>query len=85
MALKGRLTSVMSNRMLYVWKFSSVPNVTGRQIQPCGISGTGPTSENGRDGWSFNIGIYNILKTTKLMRFSAIPPSILGAISLSPR
>jgi hypothetical protein len=29
MALKGRLTSVTSNWMLSVRKFSSVPNVTG--------------------------------------------------------
>jgi hypothetical protein len=48
--LKGRLTSVMSNRTLFVQKFLGTPNVTGREIQLCGMTGTGPTLKNGRDG-----------------------------------
>jgi hypothetical protein len=42
MVLKGRLTSMTSKRMLSVWKFSGVPNVTGREIQLHGITDTGP-------------------------------------------
>jgi hypothetical protein len=76
MALKGRLISVTSNRTLSVWKFLGVPNVTGREIHLHGIIGTRPTLENGRDGWSFDIGIYNFLKAVKMIRFSAAPPSI---------
>jgi hypothetical protein len=30
-------------------KFSAVPNVTGREMQPRGITDTGPTPENGHD------------------------------------
>jgi hypothetical protein len=76
MALKGRLTSTTSNRTLSVWKFSGVLNVTRREIHPRGITGTRPTLENGRDGWSFNIAIYNFLKAAKLIRFNVVPPSI---------
>jgi hypothetical protein len=76
MVLKGRLTSAMSNRMLSVRKFSGVLNVTGREIQPRDITGTGPTPENGHDGLNFDIGICSFLKAAKLMRFSAAPPSI---------
>jgi hypothetical protein len=76
MALKGRLISVTSNRTLSVWKFSGVPNVTGREIHLHRIIGTRPTPENGRDGWSFDIGIYNFLKAAKVIRFSVAPPSI---------
>jgi hypothetical protein len=50
--------------------------VTGREIQPRGITGTGPTLENGRDGWSFDISICSFLRAAKLIRFSAAPPSI---------
>jgi hypothetical protein len=50
MALKGRLTFTMSNRTLSVRKFSCIPNVTGREIHPRGMTGTEPTPENGRDG-----------------------------------
>jgi hypothetical protein len=49
MALKGRLTSATSNKMLSVWKYSSVLKVTGREIQPRGVTNTEPTPENGRD------------------------------------
>jgi hypothetical protein len=56
--------------------FSGVPNVTGREIQPRGITETGPTPENGRDDWSFDINICSFLKAAKLIRFSASPPSI---------
>jgi hypothetical protein len=76
MTLKGRLTSATLNRMPFVRKFSGVLNVIGREIQPCGITGTEPTPENGHDGWSFIIGIYNFLKAAKLIRFSAAPLSI---------
>jgi hypothetical protein len=76
MALRGRMTSAMSNMTLSMRKFSSISNVTGREIHPCGITGTGPTLENGCDDWTFDIGIYNFLKATKLIRFSAAPPSI---------
>jgi hypothetical protein len=34
---------MMLNRTLSMRKFSGVPNVTGKEIQPCGINGTGPT------------------------------------------
>jgi hypothetical protein len=50
MALKGRLSSAMSNRTFSMRKFSCVPNVTGREIHPRGMTGIVPTSENGRDG-----------------------------------
>jgi hypothetical protein len=50
--------------------------MTGRNIQPRGITGIGPIPENGHNGWSFDISIYNFLKATKLIRFSAAPPSI---------
>jgi hypothetical protein len=82
MALKGRLTSMMSNRLLSVWKFSGVPNVISREIQLRGITGTGPTPKNGRDGWSFDIGICSFLKAVKLMRFSAAPPLMRMCYSL---
>jgi hypothetical protein len=82
MALKGRLTYMTSNRMLSVRKFSDILNVTRREIQPHGITGTEPTPENGRDVWSFHIGICSFLKAAKLMRFSAAPPSIRTWYSL---
>jgi hypothetical protein len=52
------------------------PNVIGREIQPRGITDTGPTPENGRDGWSFPIDICSFLKATRLMRLRVAPPSI---------
>jgi hypothetical protein len=76
MALNGRLTSTMSNRALSVQKFSDVPNVSRREIQRHGITGTGPTPENGSGSWSFDISICSFLKAAKLIRFSAAPPSI---------
>jgi hypothetical protein len=76
MVLKGRLTSVTSNRALSMRKFSGVLNVTGREIQLPGIIRTGPTLENERDGWSFDIGIYSFLKVAKLIKFSIAPQSI---------
>jgi hypothetical protein len=82
MALKGRLPTTTSNRMLFVRKFSGVLNVTRREIQPRGIIGTEPTPENGHDGWSFDIGIYSFLKAVKLIRFSDAPPSIRTWYSL---
>jgi transcription elongation factor len=36
MALKGRLTSATSNWTFSVRKFTSVPNVTGREMVPTG-------------------------------------------------
>jgi hypothetical protein len=50
MALNGRLTSATSKRTLFVRKFSVVLNVTGRDMQLCRVTDTGPTSENWRDG-----------------------------------
>jgi hypothetical protein len=50
--------------------------VTEREIQLCRITGTRPTSENGHDGWSFDIGICSFLKAAELIRFSVAPPSI---------
>jgi hypothetical protein len=76
MALNGRLTYATSKRTLSVRKFSAVLNVTGREMQPSSVTDTGPTPENGRDGWSFSIGIYSFLKATRLMRLRAAPPSI---------
>jgi hypothetical protein len=57
-------------------KFSSVLNVTGRDIHPRSITNMGPTPENERDGSSFDIGICSFLKATWLMRFSDAPPLI---------
>jgi hypothetical protein len=74
--LKGRLTSAMKKSMLFVWKFSGVLNVTGREIQPHGINDTKPTPENGCEGYSFDIGICSFLKLERLMRLRAAPPSI---------
>jgi hypothetical protein len=82
MALKGRLTSATLLRMLSVRKFSSIPIVTEREIQPCGITEIGPTLENGRDGWSFNIGICGFLKTARLIRLRAAPLSMRTWYSL---
>jgi hypothetical protein len=76
MVLKGRLISAMSNRMHSVWKFSGVPNMNRREIQPRGITGIRPTPENGCNSWSIDIGICSFLKAAKLMRFSTAPPSI---------
>jgi hypothetical protein len=76
MALNGRLTSTTSKRTLSVRKFSIVPNVTEREMQPRGVTDTGPTPENGRDGWIFPIGICSFLKVARLMRLRAAPPSI---------
>jgi hypothetical protein len=39
MALNGRLTSATSKRTLSVRKFSAVSNVTGREMQPRGVTG----------------------------------------------
>jgi hypothetical protein len=83
MALNGRLTSATSKRTLSVRKFSAVPNVTEREIQPRGVTNTGPTLENGHDGWSFPIGIYSFLKAARLMRLRAAPPSIKTWYSLT--
>jgi hypothetical protein len=47
MALKGRLTSATSNWTFSVWKFSSVPNVTGRAMLPRGYSAVGPLQRIG--------------------------------------
>jgi hypothetical protein len=57
-------------------KFSGVLNVTGREIDPYRMTSTGPTLENGRDDWSFEIGICSFLKAAKLIRYNAAPPSI---------
>jgi hypothetical protein len=55
---------VTSKRTLYVRKFLGVPNVTRREIHPCDITDTGSTPENGREGWSFDIGICSFLKAS---------------------
>jgi hypothetical protein len=67
---------VTSNRTLFIRKFSGAPNVIGREMHLRGMTSTGPTLENGHDGWSFNISICSFLKAAKLIRFSAAPPSI---------
>jgi hypothetical protein len=71
-----------SNMTLSVRKFSGVPNVTGREIHPRGMTGTRPTPDNGCDGWSFDTSICSFLKATKLIRLSAAPPSIRTWYSL---
>jgi hypothetical protein len=76
MALKGRLTYTTLNRTLSVQKFSDILNVIRREIQLRGINDTGPTPENGRDGWSLDIGICSFMKAARLMRLRAAPPSI---------
>jgi hypothetical protein len=83
MALNGRLTSATSKRTLSVRKFSAIPNVTGREMQPRGVIDTGPTPENGCDGWSFPNGIYSFLKTSRLMRLRVAPPLIKTWYSLT--
>jgi hypothetical protein len=75
-ALNERLTSATSKRTLSMRKFSAVPNVTGREMQSHGVTDTGPTPENGHDGWSFPIGICSFLKAARLMRLRVTPPSI---------
>jgi hypothetical protein len=82
MTLNGRLTSMTSKRILYVRQFSAVSNMTGREIQQCGITDTGPTPENGRDDCSFPIEIYSFLKAARLMRLSTTPPSIKTCYNL---
>jgi hypothetical protein len=82
MTLNERLTSMTSKRILSVRQFSSVPNMTGREIQSCGITDTRPTLENGRDDWSFPIEIYSFLKAARLMRLSTTPPSIKTCYNL---
>jgi hypothetical protein len=69
--------------MLSVQKFSAVPNVTGREMQPRGITDTGPTPENEHDDWSFPIGICSFLKAARLMRLRVAPPSIKMWYSLT--
>jgi hypothetical protein len=83
MALNGRLTSATSKMTLSVWKFSIVSNVIGREMKPSGVTDTGPTLENGRDGWSFSIGICSFLKAARLMRLRVAPPSIKTWYSLT--
>jgi hypothetical protein len=51
-------------------------------MQPRGVTDTGPTPENGRDGWSFPIGICSFLKAARLMRLRTAPPSIKTWYSL---
>jgi hypothetical protein len=65
-----------SNRTLSMKKFSGVPNVTRRKIQPHGITTIGPTPKNGPDSWSLDIGICSFFKVAKLIRFNAAPPLI---------
>jgi hypothetical protein len=76
MALNGRLTSATSKRTLSVRKFFAISNVTGREMQPRGVTDTGPTPENKHDSWSFPISICSFLKAARLMRLRAAPPSI---------
>jgi hypothetical protein len=83
MVLNGRLISATLKMTLSVRKLSTVPNVIGREMQPRGITDTGPTPENGCDGWSFPIGICSILKAVRLMRLRAAPPSIKTWYSLT--
>jgi hypothetical protein len=83
MVLNERLASATSMRTLSVQKFSIVLNVTGRQMQPHGVTNNGPTPKNGCDGWSFPIGIYNFLKAARLVRLRAAPPSIKTWYSLT--
>jgi hypothetical protein len=45
-------------------------------MQPRSITDIGPTPENGCEGASFEIRIYNFLKAAKLMRLMAAPLSI---------
>jgi hypothetical protein len=52
-------------------------------MQPRDVTDTGPTPENGRNGWSFSIGIYSFLKAARLMRLRAAPPSIKTWYSLT--
>jgi hypothetical protein len=83
MALNGTLISATSKRTLSVGKLSAVPNVTRREMQPCGIIDTGPNPENGHDSWSFPISICSFLKAARLMRLRTAPPSIKTCYSLT--
>jgi hypothetical protein len=65
-----------------VQKFSGILNMTVREIQPCAITDTEPTLENGSEDWSFNIGICSFLKAVRLIRLRAAPPSIRTWYSL---
>jgi hypothetical protein len=73
----------MSKRTLSVRKFSTVPNVIGREMLPHGMTDIGPTPENGIDGRSFPIRICSLLNAARLMRLSAIPLSIKTWYSLT--
>jgi hypothetical protein len=83
MALNERLTSATSKRTLSMRKLSAVPNVTGREMQPRGITDTWPTPENRCDGWSFAIGICSFLVGSRLLRLRAAHPSIRTWYSLT--
>jgi hypothetical protein len=52
-------------------------------MQPHCVNDTGPTLENGRDGWSFPIGICSFFKAARLMILRAAPPSIKTWYSLT--
>jgi hypothetical protein len=47
----------------------------GSEMLPRSITDPGPTLENGGEGASFDIEIYNFLKAARLMRLRSTPPS----------
>jgi hypothetical protein len=49
------------------------PECDQREMQPRGVTETGPTPKNGRDSCSFPIGICSFLKAIRLMRLRAAP------------
>jgi hypothetical protein len=83
MALKGRLSSATSKMTLSVRLFSGVLNVTEREMLPRGVMELRPTPENGREGESLDMGIYNFWKAVRLMRLRATLSSIKTWYSLT--
>jgi hypothetical protein len=66
----------MSNWTFSMWKFSSVPNVTGRTMLSRGYTDYGPTLKNGREGPSQDPEICSCLNAAWLMTLSPAPPLI---------
>jgi hypothetical protein len=50
---------------------------------PCGMIELGPTPENGCEGVSLDMGIYNFWKATRLIKLRDAPPSIRMCYSLT--
>jgi hypothetical protein len=83
LALKGRLTSMTLKTTFSVPWLSGIPNVTEREMLPCGMMEPRPTPQNGHEGESQDMGICSFWKVVRLMRLRASPPSIMMWYSLT--